>query len=920
MPFFRVIGKTRVRKNTMSERINIDKDVLENAKFSASKVDDKYLRKRAFALNIAANATAKFLNEKGLKIQVNHSLYKSPSFAKEIELADIYLGQTRFDVRVTFNDRTFCVPKSHLKYDVRPNAYIVVKLDSNLCDIEFLGFVAENKLEYPNSDSEYYTFPLSVLNPIETFVEYAQNIEVHSHPYDEKEHENVKEICANFIDNQVSEADKIYFIKHVASCPVCRETFRDMNDFDDIVSQVKNYKELLNDSTLSVLSGNKAEVDLAAMENLALVENAQEDDADLLTVEPDSMLGAVAAGLGTEAALEGVAAVGAEDLVESVENMEEVIEDVANDVLSDFVGEIESVDEVLEADTESQSGSVLSESENAQPEESQLDRQALDVESLEEFSDIKLDESLLQETEDVDSEFVLGEESHTEEIKETGFELPSEPEPVWELEEQPEGLHVEDDEQEELVEHVQPQSPEDNVGNDEAISSSQDDDLLLLDSGDEDLFIEEHEEQTLLDEVQEVEMPEQEFELQEELPSENNDESIKDISIDSETEILNSSEEAQLTEVEEGLELEDLETIDSLESVEEVSYAQTPVELKYDDEEELSQNEMSLVQEEEIENTDTAGVEDMLSDEDSAEQPAEIMQEEEKHYNESSESDESIQELLDDDLLALLSDDDTSQGSVESEKSDEPEQIADENATSPDAIEDESQVVNDGVENLYAEQELPVGEQVEFDISQEPVSEETIKKTKKLAVSAALIMLLAVGGAAGAWYIQHKNAVDKEAMDSASGDQMFDFQNQGENAASSTSAALPQDINKSMTNSFSDKPAAISITKLSWQISEKLAVEPSVKEYLQTAGKNIQMNLQNDLANAADVAFNNSVKVSFEIAPDNTLKGIQVLESSGSDKIDEVITKSIRNTLKYVSVPKLQNYTSDYFLTLIINF
>ena len=80
------------------------------------------------------------------------------------------------------------------------------------------------------------------------------------------------------------------------------------------------------------------------------------------------------------------------------------------------------------------------------------------------------------------------------------------------------------------------------------------------------------------------------------------------------------------------------------------------------------------------------------------------------------------------------------------------------------------------------------------------------------------------------------------------------------------------------------------------------------------------MNLQNDLANSADIAFNNSVKVSFVIAPDNTMKGMQILESSGSDKIDEEISKSIKNTLKYISVPKIKNHNSDYFLTLIINF
>ena len=65
------------------------------------------------------------------------------------------------------------------------------------------------------------------------------------------------------MDGEISESEKVFFIKHVLACPVCRETFCDVNDFDTIISQIRNYQELLNDSTLSVLSGNKKEVDEA---------------------------------------------------------------------------------------------------------------------------------------------------------------------------------------------------------------------------------------------------------------------------------------------------------------------------------------------------------------------------------------------------------------------------------------------------------------------------------------------------------------------------------------------------------------------------------------------------------------------------------------------------------------------------------
>ena len=234
---------------------------------------------------------------------------------------------------------------------------------------------------------------------------------------------------------------------------------------------------------------------------------------------------------------------------------------------------------------------------------------------------------------------------------------------------------------------------------------------------------------------------------------------------------------------------------------------------------------------------------------------------------------------------------------------------------------EDSQKEENTIESLYSETNVPnqdAENPTEFELAQEPVSAKTVNATKKIITGLALVLILA-GGSVVSWYFNHAKTMQNNALDTANQDgEFFDLQNKGSN--SEETPAVSQDINKSMTNSFSDKPAAITITKLSWQVSEKLASEASVKEYLQTAGKNIQMNLQNDLMNSTDLNFNNVIKVSFEIAPDNTMKGIQVLESSGSDQVDDIVVRSIKNTLKYVSVPKLKDMKSDYFLTLIINF
>ena len=357
-----------------------------------------------------------------------------------------------------------------------------------------------------------------------------------------------------------------------------------------------------------------------------------------------------------------------------------------------------------------------------------------------------------------------------------------------------------------------------------------------------------------------------------------------------------------------------------------VSYSQEPVELVYDEEETEEQQPEEITEEETSENTEKTVEEPEKEDNDETDKL--------------SQTDEDIQALLDDDLMALLSEgnDTTEQQKEEqtpvldSEPAKEEKQPDDFTAFSYDApsqqqepsaetVEEPSQE-DETIESLYSGTTVPEqngNDPAQFELAAEPVSEKTVNATKKIIVGAAILLLLAGGGAVS-WFFNNSKTQDNTALETANQDgEFFDLTNNAAQKEDQT-PAVSQDINKSMANSFSDKPAAITITKLSWQVSEKLAADASVKEYLQTAGKNIQMNLQNDLANSADINFNNIVKVSFTIAQDNTMKGMQVLESSGSDQIDEIVLRSIKNTLKYVSVPKVKDFKSDYFLTLIINF
>ncbi len=821
----------------MSKIIKLEKNILESAKIIACKINDKDTRLRTYALNIAASAAAQCLDELGLETDTKLSLYKISSFDRNFELADIYVNGLRFDVRITFDGKTFTIPKIHEKYDAVPLAYIVVKLDKNLEEAEIKGFVEPKEITFEKTDSPYYVLSTNILKPIENIKELAELSEPVIPAYSAQEHEKIKELSTAFIDDEISESEKVFFIKHVIACPVCRESYCDVNDFDIIVSQLKNYHELLNDSTLSVLSGNKKEVDEAVMANMALVENAQE------TAEPDEIL--------SDEQTLGI-------LAES----------------SEVPAEVPDLQDLQEPE-------ILTD-EPETPEEQEEEKQQEETSQTEpETAEEETEELLLTETADTEL---------TQDVEETLLEVSDSDDAISEIEENTEPL-------EKISENL------------DSLSSEE----PLAELFEEDMILEEHK----------------------------------------------LEEEDSLSPIEP----EDLETLDAIDDIipleeqpeqaeiQEPAYKpQEPVELNYDEEEaELIETpiiDITEQQEEEPQNEEVINEEVLENIEENTlnkEENTDDLQEE-SAKDAASDENEEIQSLLDDDLMALLSENDESP----SEDTSADKTIAEENITEQaEVLEPEYQENEDVYEDSQKNHNEPSSNdeetphesdetistlfendeqsdsnctEKEFELAEEPVSAETINKTKRLAVmTGLLIVLLAAGG--GMLFMNHQKAANDNSIDTSNqGDQLFDFQNKGSQEDTDSEPAISQDINRSMTNSFSDKPAAITVTKLSWQISEKLAAENSVKEYLQTAGKNIQMNLQNDLANSADVAFNNTVKVSFTIAPDNTMKGMQVLESSGSDKIDEAILRSIKNTLKYVSVPKLKDYKSDYFLTLIINF
>ncbi len=1034
----------------MGEKFIIDNQIIENAKSIAAKIEDKNIRKRAYALAIGAISVSEFLSSEGIDIKTKLSLFRVPSVAKSIEIADIYFGDARLDVRVTFNDETFSIPKTHEKYSATPDAYIVLKLDSSLNNAEILGFINPKEIEYPDSNFEYYTLSTNILKPISELRIFLTSLKLKMMPFSSEENDKIKELAAAFIDEEITESEKVYFIKHVVACAACRESLCELNEFDTIVSQMKNHEDLLNDSTLNILTGNPKAAEKNTENNFPIKE--ENETAVLIPplVEAPPVLPAPPIVLDTpsivqesseetineidtkETTLDNI--VSNEELepseTETEENLEseteiELLEE--NELLEepqleeDSIGlenEIETIDEDINDSKEDETKENSVETDeiiSEVPDLELISDDAKETENIEELNPTDTD-IIKEETDSLEN---ISEETETEIAKEEIINI-EDSEPMLLEEDETLILH-EDSDKEEVLEHIEPEQ-EDNLAElvnktDNDLTENQEDNIIHENESSE-LELEDletldslgnleelHENAEPLEELSEIieeheDIEQNETEQQETVAEQSSEPSefatiMENSEENTENDLLalnNDEEIGALGELEEIKELDQEHDATNIINLTEEENSQNSFLLdEVADEkaqteslEDLSANNESLTEETEeeitlpeqenfvddLQDTNDDNIQEIKADEELTyennealensfmQEPVELNYDDEIGINQEAQNsteqqepnqeantvDAEIQGLLDDDLLALLSDNDdesTTQTAQDfthyveenqAEDSDMQENfeqnlINETQSVETDEINQEVEPQDESTENIETLFDKTVenaesgDENNVIDVDEEPISAATANAAKKLIIGGALLVLLA-GGAGAAWFMNHSKAVNDntDMLDATNqSDSLFDFENKGKDE-NNEGPAVSQDINKSMANSFSDKPAAITITKISWQVSEKLATEPSVKEYLQTAGKNIQMNLQNDLANAADITFNPSIKISFEIAPDNTMKGMQVLESSGSDKIDETVLRSIKNTLKYVSVPKLKDFKSDYFLTIVINF
>ena len=222
-----------------------------------------------------------------------------------------------------------------------------------------------------------------------------------------------------------------------------------------------------------------------------------------------------------------------------------------------------------------------------------------------------------------------------------------------------------------------------------------------------------------------------------------------------------------------------------------------------------------------------------------------------------------------------------------------------------------------------------------------------IYKNKKMIIAASVASVVLASLVIGTGIFHNKNNETKFANNattapiSAEGQALSGLQQENaanadlgqqmpEQAADSTlqqpipgeyqQADAGRDMGKAVSDAFLSEPVNASISKVAWEVTEDIAYNDTFRKYLQIAGKNLKLNLQNDLLLATEMAYSNKVIVDLVIKNDGSLQSEEIAASSGSKQIDKIVLQSVKETLKYLKMPSSELSGGSATATLIINF
>lgn len=888
--------------------IKIDAEDVKDAKLSSAGFPDGSLKQRAFVDVLGARLAMKSLFSQKIEANNFYSLYSIHSVLKELDIADIYFQGIKIDVRLVFNPDEIFIPKSHFEYDLLPDVYVVLQLKEDFSAAEFLGYFEPQDINKENTNKDFYFFEYDQLHKPQDLKDFLESFIVEDNfKSTEEDTQRAESLFLEFIDKETSQQNKLFLLKQLANNISLREKIVELENFELMSAQVATRPDLLQDQFLDVIGAQQV------VEKEPLTKS--EFNSELAAAGVIAATGVTAGAAGAAVGIAGVmAAANAKSILPDIGsvnispeinfgsdaseelNLDDIKKDIEEDELNDLFSEFET-----EKETET-------------------------IENEVSFDDIDLDE--LTSDEDAKNEAETENEDELDALDElVGLE---------DLEEivEEETVAVEKDvDDEELT------ALDELADNDEVEANKLNEITAELDTLEELPPLEELNEIENIDEIKDIEEAPEEAENSEETENEEDVLNLADFNALAEESKITSEEipnefddnvvsfDEMATQDEPKKDKDALEKFNELEAEEEAQeIAETNATSKDDSDEfisqvddflndiELSDEQKNLVEERFDSEIDLDDILSELPETTTETVPVEI-------ENKSETTAENEDSAKDSDLLQVLFNNENN-----------------ETAAKTDLTQADFAKINDTQETIAE------GDFANIDFTKQNSPFGNLAKNKKMiiAASVATVVLAAVVVGGITKHNQANNLNKPPAVEQAANpqDPNSDITQQipeqtqaqpGDEGQLNTpdqpsipgdaQATTPKrDMNKAVSDAFLSEPVNASISKVAWEVPEDLAYNDGFRKYLQMAGKNLKLNLQNELLLATEMAYSNKVVIDMEVTKDGSVQSSNVTISSGSKQIDKIVLQSVKETLKYLKMPSDELNRPSVPVTLIINF
>ena len=249
--------------------------ITKNAKLAADNIivgiEDPILRKRLFIYANIVETLADFMATIGFGASTKESLYKNIPLAKQLDIADFYVGSARVDVRIVDNsENAVLIPKSHKELGIEPDLYIVVKIDDALKSLDIIGFIPSEQIIFDKEMQNFYSLNVKKLLPMDRFKQLSTYITVKKYNAEMSE-KDIFHLFLKMQEEEISLKSKIVLLHSLLGDTAFLRKLNTLQRIDSISKNLSQMPDLFEEFS-PVFVEDFADDDLGGLDNIEEVE------------------------------------------------------------------------------------------------------------------------------------------------------------------------------------------------------------------------------------------------------------------------------------------------------------------------------------------------------------------------------------------------------------------------------------------------------------------------------------------------------------------------------------------------------------------------------------------------------------------------------------------------------------------------